>query len=422
MNSVTVVNFSDSRGGAAIAVRNLVCMLSRIGNNDVKFIVAEKLVNDKLSIGPKKSEFYFHLLLRVVALLISKFQLSKNKSKHSLNIFSSNHVKRYIYQAQGIIHFHWINNETLSILDIIKFVESFPDRKIIFTLHDEWLFCGSEHIGEFNSVRYIEGYNKNNNNNKIIDIDRFIFCLKERLARKTRNHNIIITVPSTYMLNKARNSYLLSDANIALIPNMIETTVFRPCLERKARENYGIGYNKFVILFGAIGGGDFQKGSDLLKGTLRRVRKKVDVTNIQLVTFGGREPSRYILEGFDAIELGHVSSRDEMALVYNSGDLTVVPSRRESFGQVAAESLSCGVPVIAFNNSGIADIVDHGQSGYLANPFDTDMMAGLIVDVIRKPVSDRKKMGHIGRQQIEKKFSECAVSKKWCELYGWNEG
>ena len=44
----------------------------------------------------------------------------------------------------------------------------------------------------------------------------------------------------------------------------------------------------------------------------------------------------------------------------------VVPSKLESFGLSALESLSVGTPVIAFQGNGIADFLKHGKHGYLA--------------------------------------------------------
>ena len=55
--------------------------------------------------------------------------------------------------------------------------------------------------------------------------------------------------------------------------------------------------------------------------------------------------------------------------------MLVVPSRVESFGQTASESMACGNPVVAFSTTGLKDIVDHKVNGYLAKPFETEDLA-----------------------------------------------
>ena len=52
--------------------------------------------------------------------------------------------------------------------------------------------------------------------------------------------------------------------------------------------------------------------------------------------------------------------------LYSSADVMVVPSKMETLGQTAIESLACGTPVVAFNNTGLSDIISHKKNGYLA--------------------------------------------------------
>ncbi|GGQ12147.1 D-inositol-3-phosphate glycosyltransferase [Actinomadura coerulea] len=55
----------------------------------------------------------------------------------------------------------------------------------------------------------------------------------------------------------------------------------------------------------------------------------------------------------------------ELADWYRAADVTVVPSRSESFGLVAAESQACGTPVVASRVGGLCTAVADGESGVL---------------------------------------------------------
>jgi UDP-glucose:tetrahydrobiopterin glucosyltransferase len=46
------------------------------------------------------------------------------------------------------------------------------------------------------------------------------------------------------------------------------------------------------------------------------------------------------------------------------------PKWNEAYGNVVVEALACGVPVIAYKRGGPSEIVQHGQTGYLADPDD----------------------------------------------------
>ncbi|MEV4001732.1 D-inositol-3-phosphate glycosyltransferase [Actinomadura sp. NPDC049753] len=60
----------------------------------------------------------------------------------------------------------------------------------------------------------------------------------------------------------------------------------------------------------------------------------------------------------------------ELADWYRAADVTVVPSRSESFGLVAVESQACGTPVVASRVGGLCTAVSDGESGVLVSGHD----------------------------------------------------
>ncbi len=48
------------------------------------------------------------------------------------------------------------------------------------------------------------------------------------------------------------------------------------------------------------------------------------------------------------------------------------PKWNEAYGNVIVEALACGVPAIAYKRGGPSEIIQHGQTGYLANPDDKE--------------------------------------------------
>jgi phosphatidylinositol alpha-1,6-mannosyltransferase len=63
-------------------------------------------------------------------------------------------------------------------------------------------------------------------------------------------------------------------------------------------------------------------------------------------------------------------AREEMYRFYSAGDLFVFPGIRESLGMVYLEAQSCGLPVVAFADGGVPEVVADEVSGYLVRPFD----------------------------------------------------
>lgn len=411
---VTFISFSDLRGGAAKAAYRIWKGLKE-ARIDIKYVVAEKKSTSDEINGP--SFFYesLHFSLRAISFLILKLMKTNNKSKHSLNLFSSPFVLSEAYKA-NVLHLNWVNNETISISSLAKLCLR---KKVIITLHDEWIYCGAEHCSPFDGKgRYVEGYSKRNSDVLGIDLNLHIWNLKR--AKYLNLNNVIFTVPSKWLLDRALSSYLLSNKRVELIPNPIPTEIFKP-KDISDKKYFGADEcNDFVIVFGAVniennplkGGAVLVDALELMSRRLTNQERRL----VKLVIFGGETFDKDIA-GFEANGLGNISSEIEMANIYDAGAITVVPSFVESFGQVAAESLACGTPVLAFNSSGIKDIVHHKKSGFLAEPFKSESLAEGLLWLFHRKKEQLEELGEFGRIHVEQNFSTHVVIEKFKALY-----
>ena len=93
----------------------------------------------------------------------------------------------------------------------------------------------------------------------------------------------------------------------------------------------------------------------------------------------------------------------------------IVPSKVETFGQTATESMACGTPVVAFNNTGLSDIVEHKKNGYLAELLNIHDLAKGILWILNH--SDQKILSLNARKRAENIFSEETVIKKYLNIY-----
>jgi glycosyltransferase involved in cell wall biosynthesis len=60
-------------------------------------------------------------------------------------------------------------------------------------------------------------------------------------------------------------------------------------------------------------------------------------------------------------------SRERLPAIYSAADILVFPSKFDTFSCTVLESLSCGLPVVAYNTKGPRDIILDGVCGYLVN-------------------------------------------------------
>jgi glycosyltransferase involved in cell wall biosynthesis len=82
--------------------------------------------------------------------------------------------------------------------------------------------------------------------------------------------------------------------------------------------------------------------------------------------------------------------------VFRSHTLFTIASHEEPFGRVVAEAQAFGLPVVAFDSGGIAEIVAHEQSGYCIPYGDTSAFSDAVGILINDPgrVDEMGKEGH----------------------------
>ena len=91
--------------------------------------------------------------------------------------------------------------------------------------------------------------------------------------------------------------------------------------------------------------------------------------------------------------------RNEMYRFYSAGDIFAFPGIKESLGMVFLEAQSCGIPVVAFANGGIPEVVRDGETGFLVPLYDSDRFAEAIEFLLTKR-DIRQKMGHTAQVHV----------------------
>ena len=106
----------------------------------------------------------------------------------------------------------------------------------------------------------------------------------------------------------------------------------------------------------------------------------------EIVTFHGKVP------------------QDELIRHYDRCDLMLVPSLwQEPFGLVVAEAMARGLPVIASNVGGPAEILTHEINGLLVEAGDERTLALAIIELIKNP-EKRKRFGQAARSTVQERF------------------
>lgn len=288
-------------------------------------------------------------------------------------------------QEADIVHVHWVGSGFMSLDDLSRI-----RQKTVYTLHDSWMFTGGCHvIGECKNFESFCTRCPQLGSKRGCDLSSSGFQKRLNIFKKLKPTFI---APSSWMFTQAKSSYLLRDMDIRVIPNGVDTNIFCPQSKNTAREFFGLSPTKKIIMFGANSiGNDVNKGFDDFLEILPLISNSINKKNVEFVVFGRvSEEVKTICMQQSIKSIGKVTDEKNLALLYSAADLVCVPSIQESFGLIALEAMSCGVPVVAYKTSGLMDIVANGITGFLATPFDKNDFAKKIIQILKDSQLEKK--------------------------------
>src|SRR5665647_38457 len=293
---ILAASHSDIHGGAARAAYRIHHAIRGHGVES-RMLVNSATAGDWTVEGPKNKVAKALAIVRgPMAGLLTKSLNTGNPIVHSPAIVPSRWSMRLNASDADVIHLHWVNGEMMSIADIGNI-----RKPVVWTLHDMWAFCGAEHYTE--DHRWRDGYIANNRPRHESGFDLNRWTAARKLKHWSRSMQIV--TPSRWLAGCAKQSVLMRDWPITVIPNTIDTNVWLPVSKVLARQLLRLPPDVPLLMFGAVGGAeDPRKGFDLLQAALNYLRGQLP--DLELVVFGQLAPQTAVDMGFPVHYTGHL--------------------------------------------------------------------------------------------------------------------
>lgn len=207
---------------------------------------------------------------------------------------------------------------------------------------------------------------------------------------------------------------------VHVIPNGVDTDRFQPNPTAAARLRHDLSIPADAPVAGIVAALRPEKNHALFLQTAGLVRGKVPSAHFVIV---GDGPERAGIEGAVA-ELGlsdcvHlVGSRSDIPEVLSALDAFLLTSHNEANPVSILEAMSVGLPVVSTNVGSIAESVDHGTTGYLAEPGSGPDLADSLITLFTEPQLAAR-FGAAGRRRVVTNWSLEAMVGGYEELL-WN--
>lgn len=225
---------------------------------------------------------------------------------------------------------------------------------------------------------------------------------------------LVIVTPSTWLANLARQSPLLNRFPIHVIPNSVDTQVFRPVPRVLARQRFGLDPARPVIFFNASSVRLARKGAAYLAEALTRL--EVGEPRPVLLVAGRDSEGWPGVHGYRTVALGHTDDDHALAAAYAAADVFVLPTLAENLANSLLESLACGTPVVSFAVGGVPEAVRHLETGYLAGSRDAaDLARGL--QLLLEDGALRERLARRGREVAVGEYGLDLQARRFASLY-----
>ncbi|WP_316824319.1 glycosyltransferase family 4 protein [Pedobacter miscanthi] len=412
---VVHLNTYDGNGGAGRACLRLSDALKASGI-DSKVLVYYKFgQNQKIDTFSKSPIQKARAVYNILSERYFAKWLSKSvKTPFSLQWFGRSVINHPDVKNADVIHLHWVNHGFLNPKFLAELDEL--EKPIVWTFHDSNAFTGGCH------VRYgCENFHHQCGNCPILKISGKNDISHKTWLRKQKAYtelNFHIVAPSKWMAASVKFSSLLGTRKATVIPNTIETKIFKPYVKSEAKKILKINPDKFVLMSGFMPSkNDKHKGTPYLVEALEILSRRsgIQKENIELVIFGNKENAEMPEFPFKTTFLGTINKDEHLAKCYSAADAFITPSLEDNLPNTVMESLSCATPVVAFTTGGIPDMVKHMQNGYLAEYQNAEDLANGIEWLYHRP--NKEEIQKAARLSILTDFAEEVIAAEHIHLY-----
>jgi len=312
-------------------------------------------------------------------------------------------------EKPDVVHLHCINGYFVNIYRLIEYLKKSNIRTVL-TLHAEFMYTGS--------CGYSIDCTKWSNSTGCIKCPMLKSATNSYFFDKTHTawkrmreafdgfDNLIVVSVSPWLMNRAKQSIILSDKKHCTVLNGIDTkNVFYPCDVDHLKKKHKIGKEKILLHVTASFTSEIKGGKYIIE-----LAKRLKSKNIKIIVVGNKDKNIDLPSNI--IDVGRINNQKELANYYSIADITILTSKRETFSMVCAESIACGTPVVGFK-AGAPEQISLPEYSEFVEYGDIDELEESISRWIDKKSSLQKSITEISREF----YSKEKMCKEYKKLY-----
>jgi glycosyltransferase involved in cell wall biosynthesis len=234
----------------------------------------------------------------------------------------------------------------------------------------------------------------------------------ERVTHGMVDHHVCV---SEAVATFSRQHSRLPEKRITVIPNGVDAELFADA-EPIDLSEFGIPQESQTLLF--VGRLDPQKDPFVLLQAMELLTGSHPQLHLLFVGDGPlqEELTLCVVDRELNDRVHFAGRRDDVANLMKASDVFVLPSQWEGMPNVVLEAMAVGLPIVATEVEGTAELLAENQTGLLVPPHSPTALVEAVESLLRDP-KQAQSMKHRAQQIVNKRFTWKSVVKRYDELY-----
>lgn len=221
--------------------------------------------------------------------------------------------------------------------------------------------------------------------------------------------NITAVVLSDHTAKLVERSPLLANCRVEKIPNPIDVSIFKPHDRKRTRAEFGLPMDKRLIAY-LPSFNSSVKGAAQAVEALRLLASQLSADDCAVLCAGELDGPLDV--PFETVNLGFVTDKRKLARFYSAADVTLISSTEETFSNTAAESVSCGTPIVGFRVGAIPEIAQ-GPRGRAVHVNDTEALADALKAYAACPTGTPSEL----HRYVTETFDASVIGTRYLKLF-----
>ena len=220
-----------------------------------------------------------------------------------------------------------------------------------------------------------------------------------QVERKLARYTDILIVINEEDYRNALRFHLKKNGHVYKIPGVgLNRNKFKPLSHEKKiiyRAQLGIKEDEFFLV--SVGELNENKNHRIVLEALVKMREThKDISKIKYIICGDGFYHERIQQWITEMKLDNIVTLygycTNIPQIVGCADAMIFPSKREGLGMAGLEALSMGIPVIASDNRGTREYMEHGKNGFVYSFDDVDGFVEGIQLIMQLSSQKRKEM------------------------------